>query len=284
MEPCSILQELGFSGGGFGKGSPTSPTRNSHAKRVLLLDHTFSWPNADGFSTAPHLGSPSFTVCPAPLLDAESPYCPDDDVAFEVPRDPVPTEVLPNPDFWSKHCEPFTKAPQAAAVVPRTPGMKPPRAVVLARTLVKIDLDGPCVSKSAIEPSKVEEAPLLKPPLSPPRSRPCFPNQQSPGPYRGGVLSLFTPSPPSPPRRAALKLESSPAVNVKDMDEDAQIAMALEFSLKEVAKPAAAPKAPKQLPQSPAAPKMPKQSPTARRILAVARPWRCNRQRVSLSI
>merc|ERR1719506_85610 len=97
------------------------------------------------------------------------------------------------------------------------------------------------------------------------------PSQRSP--YRGGVLSLFTPSPPSPPQRQMPHMgdDIPDTVDIKDMDEDAQVALALAASLQEAA--------PKPMCMQP-----PKQSPRKlpRAILAVARPFRSKSSRVSM--
>jgi hypothetical protein len=53
-------------------------------------------------------------------------------------------------------------------------------------------------------------------------------------PYRGGVLSLFTPSPPSPPRRRPIVSPTLPdGKDLKDLGEEDQIAFAIAVSLQE---------------------------------------------------
>lgn len=304
VEPCSILEELGFLDTGFAKvvsAGRTDIPPSPRGARDSLGHRSISSPTAS-FSSAPHMGSPSFALCPPPLADAESPGSPDV-VPFEAPVMPMPMPVLPDPTSPSDNSTRHGKCWGATTAAGQ-------RYAQGLSTRVSVDLDAddvPLVTPRMEEdnggrpPSISAQAPLVTPPTSPlactspppavplemaddeRRSRPWKCEAPADGrpwsprprsPYRGGVLSLFTPSPPSPPRRPQIHSEEVPESEVKDLDEDAQIAMAVAASLQEAA------------PKPPCAAKHPKQSPrtVSRALLAVARPFRKSGQRVSMSI
>lgn len=289
VEPCSILEELGFLDTGFAKcaGQEATPPPSPSARR-----RTFSSPSGS-FASAPHVGSPSFALCPPPLPTAESPSGPDgvpDGVPLELRVSAAPFKPLPIAP-WNVHpraqspTRPSALTPPGLAVVRKLPGPRAPLAVALASAAA---VDDDVASEIDVTPEGAEkDAELLKPAPEamdePKKSRPWSPGVHR-SPYRGGVLSLFTPSPPSPPRRPEFSCESVEEADVKHMDEDAQIALALEKSLQEVA-----PKPQEVAPTPEPVPKKSKMSPRAgsavpRALLAVARPFRCNRQRPGISM
>jgi len=281
VEPCSILEELGFMDTGFAKcaGQEASPPPSPRACR-----RTFSSPSGS-FASAPHVGSfalcppsPSFALCPPPLPTAESPSRPDgvpDGVPLEMRVSAAPFKPLPVAP-WNVH--PNARTPPGLAVVRKLPGPRAPLAVALASAAA---VDDDVASEIDVTPEAAEKDAVLSTLApeamdEPKKSRPWSPGAHR-SPYRGGVLSLFTPSPPSPPRRAEFAVESVEEADVKHMDEDAQIALALEKSLQEVAqKPELVPKKSKISPRS--------GSTVPRALLAVARPFRCNRQRPCISM
>lgn len=200
MEPCSVLEELGSLQSGFAQ--VVIPKMDAEG----IVDLDYRGP----------VGS--------------------DSVAEEVPLLPISQLVLPEP-----------ATPSSIALPPVTRNWS---------MMANVDA-GEAMDDAIHTPESMQDAQLRRP-VSPPApvsplqalvlSRPKATAHQATGsqtncpwsprrqsPYRGGVLSLFTPSPPSPPRRVVHDEPVVEAEDLKDMDEDAQIAAAVAASLGECA-------------------------------------------------
>lgn len=250
------------------RGFPPSP----HTE-CSLSNRTSSSPSG-GHSSSRNLGSPSYVVCSEPMAGAEFPDR-SDSVPMETPIDAIPMRVLPDPVYRNTlgyRCQPAQQSQ--------------------AHSVFSLDDDDDFLQPAAEREEDEEQRNLVATPTSPHepsvrtpphaatdelrRKKPWTGIARSPSqrsPYRGGVLSLFTPSPPSPPQRQMPHMgdDIPDTVDIKDMDEDAQVALALAASLQEAA--------PKPMCMQP-----PKQSPRKlpRAILAVARPFRSKSSRVSM--
>lgn len=244
MEPCSIFEDLGFTNDGISRGGlPPSPARSGIARRA-----PFCVSPIPAFTSAPHMGSPSFSVCPAPLPHQESPPEP---MAFDIPTSPEVQPILP---------EPVSPNDRQARTPPPHGAMRPAQvALTAALAAVEVSDLGPSspalrLGLAAAEEENGQEVTPPKPcgfvsPLQAAapceRKRPWSPGHRSP--YRGGVLSLFTPSPPSPPRRPAREqADDFDPDTIKEMSEDDQLALAISASLQQASgvPPAPPPAAP----------------------------------------
>lgn len=251
VEPCSILEELGFldnNGPSCGRGAlPPSPARGGFSRRDVWCkgEAPFCVSPTPAFSLAPHVGSPSFAVCPAPLPHQESPPEP---MPFDMPT-PKPQPVIPEPGdprLWTPPAEASSR----------------PVPVALAAALAAVEVADPGDVTAEEEAGTAEDTPpkplgFNTPPqgATAPARRPWSPGHRSP--YRGGVLSLFTPSPPSPPRRLqAAEGDEMDDEAVKELSEDDQLALAITASLRECGPPASAlaPAAPAPAPAPAATP------------------------------
>lgn len=261
VEPCSVLEELGFF---HGKKTCRSPARTGglcqivpfvmppSPARARCCPHVGDSPTV----VAPRYGSPQPVNCPPPRRITESPPKPSY-MNFEYDS-PSPLPILPAPvqddiDFPS---------PVAAASIRRS---APVRKFIAREsdgfersTLVDIDEDvqhcdtngqeGPQtpIGRQNDTPASSGHASIATV-FDPSQSPNVLELAQSPArpirpwsscvvrsPYRGGVLSLFTPSPPSPPRRRPVVSPVLPdGKEAKDLGEADQIAIAIAASLQE---------------------------------------------------
>mmetsp|Transcript_83591 Transcript_83591/g.132121 ORF Transcript_83591/g.132121 Transcript_83591/m.132121 type:complete len:395 (-) Transcript_83591:189-1373(-) len=263
VESCSVLEELGFfHGAGSGKRAFRSPARTGglcHIVPMLMPQGIPPSPARARCCLKAHCGdsptvlapqsqynSPCFVDCPPPLRITESPpkptYLPFD---IDSPS-PLPILPPPSPDSYVG-----IQSPVAAASVRCS---APLQKLVEGRdseingrsTLVDIDED---LSPDAVPPTtpmgrlhissvtsacdtKDTVAVTAAPAQPSPRPKRPWSTCHGRSPYRGGVLSLFTPSPPSPPRRRPIESPTlPPGKELKDLGEDDQIALAIAKSL-----------------------------------------------------
>jgi len=264
VEPRSVLEELGFLQSGFAQ--VVIPRMD--AEGIVDLDYrACSTPTGSFSSGEPRVGSPRFSLVPGPLPRAQGPVG-SDSVAEEVPLLPISQLVLPEPATPPSIAPPpltrnWSMMANADAREAANDALHTPNSMQDVRLRRPVSPPAPVSPlqagsfMSTCEQLSSQDV-RLRCPESPPApvfplqalvlSRPEAAAQQAAGskkhcpwsprprsPYRGGVLSLFTPSPASPPRRVVHDEPVVEAEDLKDMDEDAQIAAAVAASLGECA-------------------------------------------------
>lgn len=213
VEPVSVLGELRFlpSPRTVSDNTVCSPPKTTVASEPSVL------------LRSPSLDSMAVNFSPQRLLKRPLAMSPEPAVAIEGGLGELPSTEVGN----------------IASVTPGRPAG--PGSAFIPSAVAAI----PMAPAAAVATPPREIAPVLAATTPPPAvavaRRPTSPQQRSP--YRGGVLSLFTPSPATPPaRRGPFDVAGMlpEGVKLQDLSEDAQLEFALAVSLHEAPTPARA--------------------------------------------